>query len=266
MKILLSPAKTQNFFNHSDHNTGKVSIFNLKTEQLSKACKELSIQELRRIMKISLKLARLTYDRFQIWNPDFDVSTRDISEEIPFKPAIFTFNGDVYEAFSNTTYSKSDIAFMEKQIRIISGFYGLLTPLTYIKPYRLEMGTRLSFTVNSKKYKNLYEYWKGPLTLSLKKELKSDEIILNLASSEYSKAIDLESFGNSVVKVYFKVIRNKIPKIIGIYAKRQRGEMANWIIKNRIVNIPDLKKYQNDGFSFSASLSFKNKLVFTKEH
>ena len=126
------------------------------------------------------------------------------------------------------------------------------------------MGTRYSFTIDKKTYKNLYAYWQETLTTSLQAELKKDEVILNLASQEYAKAIDFKSITNQMTQVDFKVMKNGTPKTIGIYAKRQRGEMTNWIIKNRLEDVEDLKKYQNGDFKYSKSLSKVNHLVFLK--
>ena len=257
--ILLSPSKTQDFLTPSPTKRSKKLIFPNETEQLSKVLKKLSKKELAELMHVSPKLAELTYGRFKNWNGNFS------SKDSGYKQALFAFKGDVYKAFDDEKYTADDISYMEKNIKIISGFYGLLTPLTNIKPYRLEMGTKLSFKVGVHEYKSLYQYWREVLTAKLMKEMQGDELLINLASVEYSKAIDLKQFGERVVNIQFKVSKNGVPKTVAIFAKRQRGQMAYWVTKNRVETVAGLKKYRNDGFAFSKDLSSNNNLVFVKK-
>lgn len=274
MLILLSPSKTQDFQTPPIIKGGVVSLFNNETKNLSKIMKNYSSQELGKMMKVSDNLAELNFDRFQKWNSSFK-KERGVDEGYNFKPSIFAFKGDVYHGFDLENYSKSDFNYAERHLRIVSGFYGLMTPMTYLKPYRLEMGTRVSFTVGNKEYKNLYDFWGTKLTEKVVEDLNSLEskYILNLASIEYSKSIDLKSFEDDVINADFKVSKNGSEKIIAIFAKKQRGEMANWVIQNRVESIEDLKKYKNAGFKYSAKSTKEvrektgenNRMVFVRK-
>lgn len=256
MLILLSPSKTQDFENKPLITESKISRFLQETTKLSKVMKNFSATDLSKLMKVSEKIAKLNFDRFQSWNADFSQSENE-------KQAIFAFKGDVYRGFDLENWTPEDYNFAESSLRIISGFYGIITPQTLIKPYRLEMGTRLKFG----KYKNLYEFWSEKLTKKLAKELEknNEKIILNLASNEYSKAVNLAKFGDKVIDIYFKVMKNGKYKTIGIYAKRQRGKMANWVIENKITKKDDLVYYPDNNFKFSDKLSNNNGLVFVKK-
>ena len=271
---MISPSKTQDFRAAPGIENGVVSEFNNETKKLAKVMKDFSASELSKMMKISENLAVLNYGRFQKWNGSFSKNMK--KGEYNFKPCIFAFKGDVYHGFDLENYSKNDFKYAEKNLRIISGFYGLVTPMTFLKPYRLEMGTKISFEVSGKKYKNLYDFWAGKLTQKIRGDLKKtkSKYILNLASVEYSKAIDLKAFGENVINVDFKVKKDGAEKIVAIFAKRQRGEMANWVIQNRVEKIEDLKKYKNAGFKYSAKSTKearektgeKNRLVFVWEN
>jgi len=272
MIIIVSPSKTQDFKTASIIKKGVVSNFNNETKKLSKVMKSFSAEELGKIMKISAKLAELNFERFQNWNGSF---LKEKSKNgYNFKPCIYAFKGDVYRGFDLENYSEKDFKYAEKKLRIISGFYGLMTPLTYLKPYRLEMGTKIMFKIGKREYKNLYDFWGNKITEKLKIDLEKTKakFILNLASVEYSKAVDLKFFGDAVVNVDFKVSKNGVEKVVAIFAKRQRGKMANWVIENKIENPKDLKKYKNAGFEYSAKSTKearektgdKNKLVFVK--
>ena len=255
MIVLLSPSKTQDFITPpSLFLQGKDLPFPQKTNFLADLLEEYSSEDLQKLMKISPKLAERTVQDFQEW--------KNSRKE---KPAISTFRGDVYRGFELKKYTEEDFSFLEKTVRILSGFYGMITPNTLIRPYRLEMGTRLSLSQAGKEYKNLVSFWKEDLTKKLAGEVSSKEIIVNLASLEYSNALDLSAFGDQVLDIDFKVEKKGILKTIGIFAKRQRGRMANWIVQKRITETKHLEEYQNDGFVFTKDLSQERKMVFVKK-
>jgi cytoplasmic iron level regulating protein YaaA (DUF328/UPF0246 family) len=161
MLIIISPSKTQDFETEPLFVKGVVSAFNTDTEKLSQVMKKYSSEDLMKMMKISSKLADLNFDRFQGWNKKFlkeDQCCNSTELKYSFKPAIFAFKGDVYHGFNLKNYSKEDFAYVENNLRIISGFYGLMTPATYLKPYRLEMGVKVSFMIGGRQYKNLYDF------------------------------------------------------------------------------------------------------------
>jgi hypothetical protein len=262
--ILLSPAKTQDFTTPPDTDRGVVSAYLRKAKVLRAILTTYSQSELSTLMGISDSLATLNHTRFKNWSDTFNLQKTDRAGTYNFKQAIFAFRGDVYTAFEHNSFTAKEFTVMEKEIRIISGLYGLLTPLTYIKPYRLEMKTALPCTHNGQTHKNLYEYWRQTLTKDLALQLKKDEIIINLASKEYAKAIDFSAISNTKIDIEFKNIKNGVPKIVALFAKRQRGEMAVWAIKHGVKSVADIKKYTHDGYKYSAALSHTNNLVFIK--
>ncbi len=265
MLIILSPSKTQNFKRNLEKiPKGKKPYFILETKKLFSILKNMSSKKISSLMKISKKLADLNFSRFQKWNEKFS-KLKIENEEKNFSQSLQAFSGDVYSGFSLEDYFKEDFLFAEKKIRIISGFYGILTPLTFIKPYRLEMGTKISFKIGKESFSNLYGFWSEKISKKINEELKKEKVVLNLASVEYSKVLDRKKINGKIIDVDFLIQKNNQEKIIAIYAKKARGQMANWIIKNRVEKIDDLKKFKNFGWKFSAKKSSKEKLVFVKK-
>lgn len=262
--ILISPSKTQDFLSPAPTFSGVKSPFLKEVGILHAELKKYSSFELSSLMNISEKLGQLNFSRFQKWSSSFRLQKTDMEGELNFKQALFAFRGDVYTAFEKHELSESELSYAENNLRIISGFYGLLTPLTFIKPYRLEMKTRLKFSCKGQEYKNLYEFWSRLLTTKVIAELKDDEIILNLASKEYSKVIDFSVIDNQKIDVKFLDMKDGESKIIAVYAKLQRGEMALWAIRNRVEDVKVLKKYKNDGYKYNAALSDGNTLAFLR--
>ena len=149
---------------------------------------------------------------------------------------------------------------MQDTVRIISGLYGLLKPLDLIQPYRLEMGTKMPVGAS----KNLYEFWRRKLTESINQELKDGEIFLNLASNEYTKAIDTKVLKTPMITANFKQLKDGNYKTIAIFSKRARGLMVRYIIDNNIDSINGIKGFNSDGYLFTESLSSSNELIFTR--
>ena len=168
------------------------------------------------------------------------------------------FDGGVYKSLNAEDLNDLDIEFASDNLRIISGLYGLLRPLDLIYPYRLEMSTNLKTKDNN----NLYDFWERKLHNSLKNELKINETLINLASDEYSKALQLNKLAQKVIKPVFKDYKNGKFKVISFHAKKARGEMVNFIIKNKISKYQDLKLFRNCGYSFADELD--DNLVFTR--
>lgn len=275
MQIIISPSKTQDFTrDFSEKLNGKigdfsVSEFNKETKKLAKLFKKFSQKDLEKMMKISPKLAELNFERFAKWNGSFSNRKKDKKGEFNFSPAIFAFLGDVYRGFDLENWNKKDFDYAQKNLKIISGFYGVLEPLNFLKPYRLEMGTKISFKIGKREYKNLYEFWGEKITDYLCDKFRKDKekILLNLASVEYFKVIDrkkIEQKGVKIIDVDFKIKKGNELKTIAIFAKMARGEMANWIIKNKISSEKDLEKFNENGWKISFKNSSKNKLFFVK--
>lgn len=235
MKIIISPAKKLNTslkVNNSKMNTS----FLRSSTKLIQILKKKSIVELKDLMGLSDNLAQLNWQRFQNWN---------IENRNTYK-ALELFNGAVYEGIDVKSFNKSDDDFVQKNLRILSGLYGILKPNDLILPYRLEMGTKLK-TI---KGNNLYEFWHDKLHENISREL-NDEVLINLASNEYSRVLNLNKIKSEIITPIFKDYKNGKLKVISFYAKRERGEMVNFIIKNKITKFEELKLFKNNGYSFS---------------
>ena len=245
MKIIISPAKklaTDNFINK-----GTSIQFLEETKYLVKELKTYTVSDLKSLMKLSDNLAQLNWQRFQDWN------TKDVGQ------ALFMFKGDVYQGLKAENFTNIELDFAQENLRILSGLYGLLKPKDLIYPYRLEMGTKLI----TKTGNNLYKFWENRLHKVLLSELKNEEEIINLASEEYSKALQINKFSNPVITPVFKDLKNGELKVISFFAKRARGEMVNFIIKNKIKNSENLKSFSNLGYQFTEGTK-KGEFLFTR--
>jgi hypothetical protein len=245
MKIIISPAKklaTDNFINK-----GTSIQFLEETKYLVKELKTYTVSDLKSLMKLSDNLAQLNWQRFQDWN------TKDVGQ------ALFLFKGDVYLGLKAESLTNIELDFAQENLRILSGLYGLLKPKDLIFPYRLEMGTKLI----TKTGNNLYKFWDNRLHQALLSELKNEEEIINLASEEYSKALQINKFSNPVITPVFKDLKNGKLKVISFFAKRARGEMVNFIIKNKIKNSENLKSFSNLGYQFTEGTK-KGEFLFTR--
>lgn len=253
MIVLISPAKTLDFQSEVRTELSSVPNFTKEADSIVKILKKLKISDLESLMSVSKDLAALNFDRFQHW---------ESVESNQQRQAILAFKGDVYIGLDAASMSDDDLKFAQQHLRILSGIYGYLRPMDLIKPYRLEMGTTLAVG----KHKSLYEFWMDKLTKSLKAdlgELKSQTVI-NLASNEYSRAVQFKSLKCSVISPDFKDYKNGEYKMISFFAKKARGLMSSYIIRNRITHPDDLLAFDADGYSFNAHLSKPGKPVFTR--
>ena len=252
MKILLSPAKSLNFKSVLPTEIHSEPCFLKEANFLNSILKSKKPSEISELMHISSSLGELNYDRFQEW------STKPSKGDA--RQAIYAFSGDVYKGIDSYTIDKDKIDFLQNNIRILSGHYGLLRPLDLIQPHRLEMGTKMSF----KSYKNLYEYWKKHVSLELNEQLSEDEPVLNLASFEYFKVIDSKVIDSPIYSANFKQYRDGNFKTIAIYSKKARGLMTRFIVDNHIESIEDIKSFNYDGYVFHEELSNEKDFVFTR--
>ena len=248
MKIIISPAKKLDFSKSEDNKTERGLVFPIKTNKLIQKMKSLSLEDLGKIMKLSPQLSDLNYQRYQLMG--------DKNNE--FSKAAYAFNGEVYSGLNFRSFSYKNREFAQDKLRILSGLYGILKPDTIIEPYRLEMGTRLNIEEST----NLYDFWGNDILNFLESE--ESESIVNLASTEYSKAAKLKQFGGSVITPHFKEFKNGDFKVIMMYAKKARGTMANWIIKNEINQANELKNFTEDRYLFNEELSSDHDWVFTR--
>ena len=212
-------------------------ISNLKTKEP---------KDIASLMGLSDKLATLNFDRYQSWSPAKKVSADS-------KPSMLVFKGDVYQGLQAEDLNNSQMKFAQKHIRILSGLYGILRPLDLMKPYRLEMGTKLETSEG----KNLYEFWGDKVQKNVLNELKvqRSDLLINLASKEYFTVLGKLPEDINVVTPTFKDYKNGNYKIISFYAKKARGLMAKWIIQNKVTDFEDLSGFDVDGYKYSKAES-----------
>ncbi len=211
-------------------------------------------EEIKNLMGISEKLSELNYQRFQDWNP------RNIIEHCP---ALFAFQGDVYQGLAAATLNVAEIEFAQQHLRILSGLYGVLRPLDLMQAYRLEMGTKLA----NKRGVNLYAFWGDKLSELIKADMQSNEemVLVNLASNEYFKAVKPKLIGKQIVTPVFKDFKNGQYKIISFYAKKARGMMVNYAIKHHITQVEELKNFTREGYRYAEALSDAKQWVFIRD-
>ena len=255
MIIVLSPAKTLDYespLNGFDYTTPD---FLGKSESLIKIMRSYEPEYISELMGLSDNLAFLNFERYQTWKKQNKPSKDS-------RQAIFAFKGDVYHGLEASNLSKSTINYSQDHLRILSGLYGLLKPLDLISPYRLEMGTKLK----SGEIDGLYNFWKPELTKAINSELASqkENTLINLASNEYFSALDQSIIDGRVVSPIFKDFKNGEYKLISFYAKKARGYMSHWMIKNKVTKSDDLKNFNAEGYKYSKKLSTPAEPVFLR--
>lgn len=255
MLVVISPAKNLDYENPAITSRATQPMLLDEASILIERCRELAPQDIASLMKISDKLAQLNAERFVDWHLPFTASNA--------KQAVLAFNGDVYTGLDANTLEEGDLTFAQSHLRILSGLYGLLRPLDLMQAYRLEMGSTLS----NARGKNLYEFWGDTITQHVNKALQEqgDNVLVNLASNEYFKSVKPKKLEGEVFTPVFKDKKNGQYKVISFFAKKARGLMARYIIKNRLQEIEQLKNFDYAGYQFSEDLSNGNELVFTRE-
>ncbi|MGS2742257.1 peroxide stress protein YaaA [Halomonas sp. LS-001] len=254
MLSVISPAKTLDFETPATTDQVTQPSFLEHSQALIDILRDYSPQQLSELMGISDKLAGLNAARFSQWQPPFDLENA--------KPAAQAFQGDVYTGLEANTFNEQENAFAQQHLRILSGLYGLLKPLDLIQPYRLEMGTKLPNPAG----KDLYTYWKPTLTAALNNAIaeSGSQVLVNLASNEYFKAIDAKSLDAQIITPVFKDEKNGKIKIISFYAKKARGLMSAWIIREKLNTPDELKAFDVAGYRFDAASSEGNTFVFIR--
>lgn len=236
MITLISPAKTLDL-SSTDINLHSQPDFKSSTMELVAIMKKKSTSELMQLMDISENLAQLNRERYKNFKKTFEPEHS--------KQALLTFKGDVYTRMDVENYSVEEFGFAQHHLRILSGLYGLLKPLDLIQPYRLEMGIRLE----NKRGKNLYEFWGSRIAKAINEVANGDPVI-NLASQEYFKAVDVDKLTSNIITPVFKEFKNGKYQVIGLFAKQARGMMTEYIIKNRISNPDELKVFNSGKYEF----------------
>jgi cytoplasmic iron level regulating protein YaaA (DUF328/UPF0246 family) len=254
MLIVLSPAKSLDYKTPAKVKAPTLPEFVSESAKLIADLKKLAPQEVAELMGLSDQLATLNVGRYRDWSKKF---TEENS-----KPAIYAFDGDVYDGFDVKSLSPKAVEFAQDHIRILSGLYGALRPLDLMQPYRLEMGTAFK----NARGKDLYAFWGERVTESLKKILERQKkpVLLNLASEEYFKVLQPKKLNCPVIAPVFQDEKDGKYKIISFYAKRARGLMARYVVDNRITEPADLKGFNLDGYKYSPSESTPEKPVFRR--
>ena len=255
MLIVLSPAKTLDYSvdPKSNHTAPQ---FLSQSSKLIKTLKEKEPKDIASLMGLSDKLATLNFDRYQSWK-----AAKSVSSDA--KPSMLVFKGDVYQGLNAEDFSNKDLKFAQKHLRILSGLYGILRPMDIMKPYRLEMGTKLE----TSKGKNLYEFWGELLQNNVIDDLSSQksDLLINLASKEYFSVLGKMPEFINVVSPVFKDYKSGEYKIISFYAKKARGLMARWIIQNKITDFEELINFDIDGYKYSKAESTTSEPVFLRK-
>ena len=254
MLAILSPAKTLDYETPLKTKLNSQPIYGRESNQLVKTLRTFEPFEVASLMKISAKLAELNHKRYVEW--------RNKPAESKTRPAALAFKGDVYQGLEAESFNDNDLKFAQRHLRILSGLYGLLRPLDVIQPYRLEMGTKLK----TSKGQNLYDYWGTKLTTALNEALKESKegTLVNLASNEYFGAVQPKLLEGSLLNIGFKEKRNGQLKFVSFSAKKARGLMAKFIIKERLKNPDDLKNFDLEDYEFNKKLSSELDWTFSR--
>lgn len=244
MKIIFSPSKEMRESNIiSGKNSYTDLIFENKTFKILERLKSLTKEEIASIMKIKEKLLETTYENIRNFN------------NLKAIPAISLYNGVAFKELEIEKYSKENLSYINETLYILSAFYGLVKPFTLLKKYRLDMTMKI--------FKNsLYEYWKEEINNYIKEELKS-EILVNLASSEFSKIIDKKNIKN-IINIDFKEYKEGKYISISSYSKQARGKLLNILVRNRISNIDELKDIQFNNYKLNNDLSDAETIIFSR--
>jgi cytoplasmic iron level regulating protein YaaA (DUF328/UPF0246 family) len=254
VKILLSPAKSIHIQEVAINCITTIPEFEKEVTFLVNKLKKMKSSKLMELMGISKELGELNAQRYS----DFVFP----NYQSPLNhPALFSFSGEVYKGFDAKSLNETSALDTQNQLLILSGLYGFLKPYDLFCPYRLEMGTKWAI---STKYKNLYSFWQNKLTHYLQSELATNEVLVNLASVEYSKAINFKAIDNPKIVPQFKEFKNGKFSIVMMYAKHARGKMARYLIENPISAKDELKTYNLDRYEFDSNQSSEDEYVFVR--
>ena len=252
MKIIISPTKSLDFETKAQTEVFSQPRFLEYSKKLNKKLKTYSKSQLSKLMKISDNLGALNYERNQRWNPEFTIDNA--------KQAVYSFTGEVFRSIDVNSLTDKGVSMLNEKVRILSGLYGILRPLDLIQPYRLEMGTKIKVDNTD----NLYKFWGDLLAESLNNEMEKGDVLLNLASLEYFKAVPKKVLKVPMITPIFKDFKNGDYKVIMTYAKKARGLMVRYIIDNNIETLEELKGFNVQGYAFSETMSTNDELIFTR--
>lgn len=254
MLLVISPAKNLDYQTPLPTKKHSKAQFLDDATMLMADLRQLAPHELSKLMGISDKLSTLNYDRNQDWKPPFTAKNA--------RQAVMAFKGDVYIGLDAYSMNDEELGFAQEHLRILSGLYGLLRPLDLIQPYRLEMGSRFA----NPRGKDLYSFWGDKITDSLNKQLKKlkSPVLINLASNEYFKSVNPKALKAEIITPVFKDYKNGQYKVISFFAKKARGLMSAYIIKNRLTEPAAIKGFDSAGYAYNKALSGTREWVFTR--
>lgn len=256
MIIVLSPAKSLDYETPPHVRKHTLPDFIEDAAELIGGLRRLSPQQISSLMDISDPLARLNFQRYADWSPEFGTHNA--------KQAVLAFNGDVYEGLDARSLSAADLDYAQKHVRVLSGLYGLLRPLDLLQPYRLEMGTRFE----NGRGKDLYAFWGERITHALNAQLKKNtraaKVLVNCASTEYFRSVKPKLLDAPVVTPVFEDWKGGCYKVISFHAKRARGMMARYAVEGRLEAPEQLKGFDAEGYAFDADASNDSTYVFRR--
>lgn len=256
MLFLLSPTKSLDYERPLPAGLPAHTLppFIAQSAELIDTLRQLPPQEVGALMSISDKLAQLNTARYAAWSTDFTPANS--------RPALFAFNGDVYEGLDAYSLQPQDIEWAQNHVLMLSGLYGALRPLDAMQPYRLEMGTRLANAHGS----NLYQFWGRRIAQLINERQATDAqpVVVNLASQEYFKSVDLKHLQARVVECVFEDYKGGVYKIISFHAKRARGLMARYAVEHRLTQPEQLMAFDVDGYAYAPEVSHPQRLVFRR--
>ncbi len=255
MLFLLSPAKALDYDTPAHVASHTQPLFTRQSAELIEVLKTQSPQQISSLMKLSDKLSGLNVARYEAWSPKFTAKNS--------KQAALAFNGDVYEGLNAKTLGESDLQWAQAHVCILSGLYGVLRPLDWMQPYRLEMGTALA----TARGKNLYQFWGSEISNYLNERAAADAapVVVNLASEEYFKVVDRKALKPRVVTCVFQELKAGQYKIISFMAKRARGLMVRYAIENELNSVKKLESFNLEGYEYSPDVSEPDRLVFRRQ-
>lgn len=254
MLILLSPSKSMDFAKWSDLDYITQARFLHSAESLNAVLKEMSPTQLEKVLKVSPKLAASSYERIQIW---------DAASHQKGKPAVFAYSGDAYEGLNIRSFTEEEIKSAQQNLRIISALYGVLRPMDAIIPYRLDMASPLAI----ENHKTLHSYWQSSITQCISDDIKTakTKTIVNLASKEYADVIDFKKIAAHIIHPVFKEVKGGKSQSISFYAKRARGLMTAWIIKNKATEVDHLSAFMEEGYLYHSMDERSGEILFLRE-
>ncbi len=254
MLITLSPSKGQDFETPALSKTCSKPDALKDSELLIRELRKIRQEDIQQLMRVSENIASRTADRYKAFNTPFTPKNA--------KQAIFAFKGDVYSGIEIEKYREADLKYAQNHLRILSGLYGCLRPLDLIQPYRLEMKTKLE----NARGDNLYQFWGDKITDELNKELEKQKqpVLVNLASNEYFKSVKPKQLKGRLLNINFKETRDGKTRVVAIFAKRARGMMTDYILRNRIEKPEDIKKFKQGGYRFCKDLSDDRQWTFER--